>query len=131
MRLLPWLLIVTVLLHVAVDLVSARVDQDAPHASASQITAPPDGVSERAVRPKIVVPGREPAAGSFPSRISGGYEASAFAQPWIASVQKVECSEIDGIKFESGTHLCGGTLIASNMVLTSAHCVVSNNLRPP
>ena len=45
-------------------------------------------------------------------KIVGGTEATAFARPWVASLQTT-----------SGFHFCGGSLIAPNLVLTAAHCV--------
>mmetsp|Transcript_56100 Transcript_56100/g.127421 ORF Transcript_56100/g.127421 Transcript_56100/m.127421 type:complete len:763 (+) Transcript_56100:104-2392(+) len=45
-------------------------------------------------------------------KIVGGTEATAFARPWMASLQT-----------NSGFHYCGGSLIAPNLVLTAAHCV--------
>ena len=47
-------------------------------------------------------------------KIVGGAEATAFARPWVASLQD-----------DTGFHFCGGSLIAPNLVLTAAHCVVS------
>jgi len=45
-------------------------------------------------------------------RIVGGVEARPNSHPWIVSLQS-----------EWGSHFCGGTLIAPNVVITAAHCV--------
>lgn len=46
--------------------------------------------------------------------IVGGTTASAGEFPFIASLQV------------SGRHICGGTLINRNTIVTAAHCSVSN-----
>jgi len=45
-------------------------------------------------------------------RIVGGVEARPGSHPWIVSLQMGE------------SHFCGGTLVAPNVVITAAHCVV-------
>lgn len=44
------------------------------------------------------------------SRIVGGYETTIEENPWQVSLQSV------------GSHVCGGSIIAKNWVLTAAHC---------
>ena len=46
-----------------------------------------------------------------PTQIIGGVEAIPGEFPWIVSLRL------------GGQHICGGTLIANNWVLTAAHCV--------
>ncbi|XP_062335334.1 transmembrane protease serine 9 isoform X1 [Osmerus eperlanus] len=60
--------------------------------------------------PKPVVCG----SASLNSRIGGGSsEASAGTWPWMASIQ------------QNGTHVCGGTLVAENFVMSDAGCFSS------
>ncbi|XP_029432179.1 trypsin-like [Rhinatrema bivittatum] len=47
-------------------------------------------------------------------RIIGGYEPVAHSQPWLASLYYFD------------EHVCGGTLITTNWVLTAAHCKLSH-----
>ncbi|XP_030067737.1 trypsin-like [Microcaecilia unicolor] len=48
------------------------------------------------------------------NRIVGGYEPDPHSQPWIVSL----------LYFDE--HICGGTLINENWVLTAAHCKMSH-----
>ena len=56
------------------------------------------------------------AAKSIETKIVGGVEASHGEFPYIVSLQ-------------SGSHFCGGSLIAKNWVLTAGHCVRGINVR--
>jgi len=48
-------------------------------------------------------------------RIVGGVEARPGSHPWIVSLQM------------GGSHFCGGTLVAPDIVITAAHCVADGN----
>jgi secreted trypsin-like serine protease len=48
-------------------------------------------------------------------RIVGGVEARPGSHPWIVSLQM------------GGSHFCGGTLVAPDVVITAAHCVADGN----
>ncbi|XP_051770113.1 testisin [Ctenopharyngodon idella] len=50
------------------------------------------------------------------TRIVGGTDAPAGKWPWQVSVHY------------NGAHICGGTLIHSQWVITAAHCIVSTNV---
>ncbi|EAW51725.1 chymotrypsin C (caldecrin), isoform CRA_a, partial [Homo sapiens] len=56
---------------------------------------------------------------SFPpnlsARVVGGEDARPHSWPWQISLQY--------LKNDTWRHTCGGTLIASNFVLTAAHCI--------
>ncbi|XP_078012974.1 transmembrane protease serine 12-like [Phascolarctos cinereus] len=49
------------------------------------------------------------------SRIIGGHDARIGAWPWIVSLQFVKA-------FNKSVHLCGGSIIKENWILTAAHC---------
>ncbi|XP_049341919.1 chymotrypsin-like elastase family member 2A [Astyanax mexicanus] len=55
------------------------------------------------------------------SRVVGGEDVKANSWPWQASLQYLSGS--------SYYHTCGGTLIASQWVLTAAHCIGSRTYR--
>lgn len=50
-------------------------------------------------------------AGQPRGRILGGQEARAHSRPYMASVQV------------NGTHVCGGSLVDEQWVLSAAHCM--------
>uniref|UniRef100_A0A8C2Y835 pancreatic elastase II n=1 Tax=Coturnix japonica TaxID=93934 RepID=A0A8C2Y835_COTJA len=52
------------------------------------------------------------------SRVVGGENARPFSWPWQVSLQYQSSGQWH--------HSCGGTLIATNWVLTAAHCISSN-----
>lgn len=49
-------------------------------------------------------------------RIVGGEDAEKGAWPWIASLRW------------TGRHVCGGTLIDSQWIVTAAHCVYGSDM---
>lgn len=53
-------------------------------------------------------------------RVIGGSPVAAISHPWMVSLQSVPWGNDN--EFYS-QHLCGGSLIAANWVLTAAHCV--------
>lgn len=53
------------------------------------------------------------------SRIIGGHDAMVGSWPWQVSLQHYTI----GLGY---FHLCGGSLITNNTVLTAAHCVKKN-----
>lgn len=68
------------------------------------------GLSLGAARPNSHTPSRISVAQPR-GRILGGQEAMAHARPYMASVQV------------NGTHVCGGTLVDEQWVLSAAHCM--------
>lgn len=57
-------------------------------------------------------------SGATSNRVVGGLEARRGAYPWIAALGYFEESNRNALKF-----LCGGSLIHSHYVITSAHCI--------
>ncbi|XP_017127429.1 venom protease isoform X1 [Drosophila elegans] len=57
-------------------------------------------------------------SGATSNRVVGGMEARRGAYPWIAALGYFEESNRNALKF-----LCGGSLIHSHYVVTSAHCI--------
>ncbi|XP_017137681.1 proclotting enzyme isoform X1 [Drosophila miranda] len=57
-------------------------------------------------------------SGATSNRVVGGQEARRGAYPWIAALGYFEESNRNALKF-----LCGGSLIHSHYVITSAHCI--------
>merc|ERR1712117_514875 len=56
-------------------------------------------------------PQGSPAVGYADGRIIGGEEAPAHEFPWQISLRNL------------GSHICGGSIINKNQVITAAHCV--------
>lgn len=64
-------------------------------------------------------------------KVLGGNEAQPGQFPFMASLRyPLGYINVQG-KAVGGDHLCGGTLIARNVVLTAAHCVHDQALRDP
>lgn len=63
----------------------------------------------------LLLPG---AAGALDVRIVGGQPTAAEEWPWMASIWRVDRGP------GAAGHLCGGTLVAPDRVLTAAHCVL-------
>ncbi|KAH8259585.1 hypothetical protein KR026_007031 [Drosophila bipectinata] len=57
-------------------------------------------------------------SGATSNRVVGGMEARRGAYPWIAALGYFEEANRNALKF-----LCGGSLIHSHYVITSAHCI--------
>nr|NP_001261405.1 uncharacterized protein Dmel_CG32260, isoform C [Drosophila melanogaster]AGB94100.1 uncharacterized protein Dmel_CG32260, isoform C [Drosophila melanogaster] len=57
-------------------------------------------------------------SGATSNRVVGGMEARKGAYPWIAALGYFEENNRNALKF-----LCGGSLIHSRYVITSAHCI--------
>ncbi|XP_016966105.3 venom serine protease Bi-VSP isoform X2 [Drosophila biarmipes] len=57
-------------------------------------------------------------SGATSNRVVGGMEARKGAYPWIAALGYFEETNRNALKF-----LCGGSLIHSHYVVTSAHCI--------
>ena len=53
-------------------------------------------------------------------RIVGGEEASPNCWPWQVSIQAKK-----PVRFDWRRHICGGTLINKEWVLSAAHCFIS------
>ncbi|XP_043543478.1 chymotrypsin-like elastase family member 2A [Chiloscyllium plagiosum] len=60
------------------------------------------------------------AASPLTGRVVAGQEAKPHSWPWQASLQFAYESDPDFFQ-----HLCGGTLISGNWVMTAAHCIVT------
>ncbi|XP_072847010.2 transmembrane protease serine 12 isoform X1 [Pogona vitticeps] len=76
----------------------------------------PRGVWWESVSPKLRECGTRPAVGlETGPRIVGGHDTIPGAWPWQVSLQLYEI----GLGY---IHLCGGSLISNNSVLTAAHC---------
>uniref|UniRef100_A0A3Q1FQT0 Serine protease 27-like n=1 Tax=Acanthochromis polyacanthus TaxID=80966 RepID=A0A3Q1FQT0_9TELE len=52
------------------------------------------------------------------TRVVGGTNSSAGSWPWQVSIHL------------QGSHICGGTIISAEWVLTAAHCILTNELSP-
>ncbi|XP_048452126.1 chymotrypsin-like elastase family member 2A [Rhincodon typus] len=60
------------------------------------------------------------AASPLTGRVIAGQEAKPHSWPWQASLQFAY--ELDPDFFQ---HMCGGTLISANWVMTAAHCIIT------
>ena len=72
--------------------------------------------------PKCGIPSVKPVVyGNVLNRIINGQNAIDGSWPWIVSLRRIEN---DGSLF----HLCGGSLIDLNLVLTAAHCLATQKI---
>ncbi|KAM6897139.1 chymotrypsin-like protease CTRL-1 [Xenentodon cancila] len=65
-----------------------------------------------------VLTGQDCGVAPLNTRVVGGDNARAGSWPWQVSIH-----------YSVLGHICGGTLISNQWVLTAAHCIVTNNLK--